>query len=70
MDCRGGNDADIEACEISYKAAEDVASLYGCEDRWDNYVLCMEEELRCSDRKWTEDNDCDNERNAYSDCIR
>lgn len=70
MDCRGGNDADVDACEIAYEANDDVAGVWGCEDRWENYVLCLDDNLRCSDKKWTHDNNCDNERDAYNDCVR
>jgi hypothetical protein len=70
MDCRGGNDADIEACEIAYAAQEDVAAVYGCEDRWEDYVICLEDQYRCSNRDWTHDGDCNNRRDSYNDCAR
>ena len=70
IDCEGGNDADIEACEISYEAGEDIAAVWGCEARWDDYVLCLEDRLECSGGDWTHNKSCDDERKAYDDCAR
>jgi hypothetical protein len=70
IDCEGGNDADIEACEIRYQAAEDVAAVWGCEDRWDDYVFCLDDRYRCSGGNWTHDDICDDERKAFENCAR
>ncbi|MDI1445488.1 hypothetical protein [Polyangium sp. 6x1] len=70
MLCRDGNDADVDACIVGYETREDVASIYGCEDRWDAYLTCLELELRCDGgNNWTHRGDCDDERNSYNDCV-
>ncbi|MDI1431266.1 hypothetical protein [Polyangium sorediatum] len=69
MSCRDGNDADIDACIVGYETREDVASIYGCEDRWDGYLLCMEENFRCDGNSWTTRDNCNDERNRYNDCV-
>ena len=69
MDCRGGNDADYEACVINYEQNEDLSSLHGCVDLWDRYTDCRVQQAHCSSKNWTDDNDCNNEWQDYADCI-
>ncbi len=70
MDCRDGNDADIDACIIGYETREERASIYGCEDRWDDYLFCLEDSFRCDGgNNWTTRDNCDNERSSYNNCV-
>lgn len=72
MDCLGGNDADIEACEIGLEADEDEASAYGCDPEWDDYYACYEDRARCDrnpDRFNVAPGDCDRETEDLFDCI-
>jgi len=69
MDCRNGNDRDVEACEIDASKDEDVASLEGCDDQWAQLVDCRESDGRCTtDHKWDETR-CDAERDRWHECI-
>lgn len=47
VQCRGGNDADIEACvavsEVGYDFAEDIE----CADEFDAYFECQQPLLKC-----------------------
>ena len=47
MDCEGGNEADVEACELEFEYASDQASLYGCEDYFDSLAECRDERAHC-----------------------
>jgi hypothetical protein len=72
MDCEGGNDADIEACELSLEHNSDQASLYGCEDYFDSLAECLDERAQCdsdpAEPIYTTD-DCEPEQLDLSSCI-
>ena len=60
-DCRGGNEKDVEACEVSYETQEDFIDSIGCGDEWDEYYSCFEEKAACQDvgsYPCTTDTDC------------
>jgi len=69
MNCRGGNDMDIDACILDMNEAEDIADLYGCTDDWDTYFECLQAEAQCDDDNWTDDGDCAKEGERYNKCI-
>jgi hypothetical protein len=76
MDCEGGNDADVEACEIQFEYLEDYSSLHGCDPEWEDYYFCFEEQARCrdnpapsTDRTFTAEGYCDNEGLDWADCV-
>lgn len=69
MDCEGGNDADIDACVVVYEAQEDVADTYDCGDFYDDYIACFDERARCSGDSFDANNDCNSERDRWSDCV-
>lgn len=73
MDCMGGNDADIEACEINQDEAEEIASIRDCSAEFDALFACVEEESSCEEiatvEVYTYGNDCENEEEDYNDCM-
>ena len=70
MACRGGNAADYDACIIRYEMREELADVNGCQDLWDRYLACAEDELRCSgNRNWTHDGTCNNQWSDYNRCV-
>ncbi|MBK9266295.1 MAG: hypothetical protein IPM54_41730 [Polyangiaceae bacterium] len=70
MDCRDGNDADVDACVIGYESQDDLASLHGCSDFWNRYIDCRVERSHCeSSDIWTDDGDCSDEWDDYRDCV-
>jgi len=70
MDCRGGNDADYDACVIGYETREEVAGIYGCEDLWDDYLYCADQEFRCDGgNDWTTRGNCSDEWSDYNRCV-
>lgn len=70
MDCRDGNDADIEACIIEMERQEEIAYIYGCEDDWDEVYLCLEERSRCEGNTYLpRGNDCVGETTDLLQCI-
>ncbi|HRI70963.1 MAG TPA: hypothetical protein PK156_42310 [Polyangium sp.] len=67
--------AETEACN-GLATAEDVADAYGCTDKWETYTVCIEERGKCDEtesRFSTRDdrgNDrCQDEVDAYNECI-
>lgn len=70
MQCRDGNDADVDACVIEYERHEDLADLYGCSDLWNRYVDCHIEQAHCENSDvWTNDGDCGDEWDDYRNCV-
>ena len=69
MDCENGNDKDVEACEIQADAEEDIASLEGCDQQWQDLVDCVEQSGRCTDHHW-DTTRCDAESDRYGECIK
>lgn len=73
MECRHGNDGDVDACVIGYHENDDLADLYGCSDKWDQYVTCYEERAHCDNpslRIWTGPSECGIEWNDYTQCVK
>ena len=70
MDCRDGNDADIDACIIGYESSEELGDLHGCGDFWNRCIDCRYEQAHCENSDvWTDDGDCSDEWNDYNDCV-
>lgn len=67
-ECDNSNDLDIEACVSAFETEAEVASIYGCDEEFDEYVICLEEEGRCRDDDF-EAEDCRGEAEDYSDCV-
>jgi hypothetical protein len=69
MDCRSGNDADIEMCAINLKRDEDYAAVNDCSREWDDYFTCLTEKSHCSNNNWTDDASCANDWVDLQQCI-
>lgn len=69
MDCRNGNDADYDVCMLDYERRDDLSSVYGCGDKWDSYLDCMDRNASCNGGKWNDNNDCNSARSNFNDCI-
>jgi hypothetical protein len=68
--CEFGNDADVDACIISFEATEDLADLRNCNDEFSTWFDCIDEESRCDDERYRPGGDrCDNERDRLRRCI-
>ena len=65
--CRGGNDADIDACVAQVTAAEDIAAAYECSDAFDKLADCSERTGTCDDQSYS--TSCDDENEALGRCI-
>jgi hypothetical protein len=70
MDCRNGNEKDVEACTIGADAEEDIASLEGCDSQYADFADCREEEGRCRDNNMWDEKSCDAQRQRWQDCIK
>lgn len=74
--CEHCNDqAKIEACN-QLGTAEEVATAYACNDRWEAYTVCVEQRGTCDEKnsRFTTRNDADEDRcqdeiDALDDCI-
>jgi len=70
MECRDGNDADIDACVVGYDAQEELGDLHGCTDFWNRYIDCRSVEAHCENSDiWTDDGNCSDEWDDYRDCV-
>lgn len=69
-DCEDGNEADADACRIQVEAEQDRASLYGCDQWFDEYWQCYEDRATCRNGNYGLDvDDCANEDERYSSCM-
>lgn len=68
MDCVGGNDADIEACEIQAEAQEERAAINGCDQEFSDWAACFEEKATCADRSFSDRGYCEREAEDLERC--
>lgn len=71
-DCEGGNDADIEACEVGLHYQEDIASRHGCGEYFGLLQDCIEDNAKCDsdfDVYGIDGDDCEEESIDYSNCM-
>lgn len=69
MDCRGGNDADVDACVIEYERREERSDLNNCGDFLSRYLDCYDVQVGCNSKVWTDKGDCSDEAKDFFDCI-
>ncbi|MBW2522873.1 MAG: hypothetical protein JRI23_01795 [Deltaproteobacteria bacterium] len=69
MDCEGGNDADVEACIEEAEGAEEVASLWDCDEYFDELFTCVEEKSDCESDYYTPGDSCQDEEEDYEACM-
>jgi hypothetical protein len=68
--CEFGNDADVDACIISFEVTEDLADVRNCNDEFAEWFDCIDEESRCDDERYRPGGDrCDTERDRLRRCI-
>jgi hypothetical protein len=68
MDCVGGNDNDVAACENDAQALEDKASLAGCDDEYGDYLACFEDNATCHDNQFNDRGACSRELERLGHC--
>jgi len=72
MDCLGGNEADVEDCEIDLEYDSDKASVWGCDEYFETMVECLEERSQCDSEidppAYTSD-DCEAELSDNASCL-
>jgi len=69
--CRGGNEADIDACVADADYEEDVADIQGCTDEYNTYMDCFIQEAQCDSASKSyglRNDNCEAESNAYQRC--
>lgn len=71
QDCEGGNEMDLEACEISAQADADLAELHNCSSEYENFFACTEENSHCNNKKYQVDvvATCQQVSEAYNNCV-
>jgi len=65
--CGGGGELEVEACVADLDRREELATIYGCDDRWDDYLACLDERGYCDDDG--ELSGCDEVDDSYKHCI-
>ena len=69
--CAGGNDADVAACEVEVRRAEELADAYGCGDAFDSYQSCVETTALCRDGAYAQPSDrCNVQTRDYDSCMK
>ena len=67
-DCRGGNDADIDACVEELRASENVASAYDCDNQFDDLSDCIKNAFCNTTTKRLDLSACRTQSEALSNC--
>jgi hypothetical protein len=67
--CEGGNEADEEACAISFETLQDRAVARACEGDFDEYFDCLEGNATCEEETFDESG-CEEEASALSECLQ
>jgi hypothetical protein len=70
MDCLKGNDADIDACQVELDAEEDRATVAGCTDAWDAFASCAQDNYKCKDQVFSDNDACKKQNDAYAECMQ
>ncbi|MBI4955086.1 MAG: hypothetical protein HY908_23895 [Myxococcales bacterium] len=81
VDCLNGNDDDRTACDTWLVTEEDRASLYGCDDLFEERQACWESQSRCEsaggvplyvtcDVQGGNNCRCDDEEERYHQCMQ
>ncbi len=68
-DCENGNQEDIDACIQGLETEEDVASLHGCDQEWDDLIDCALNNNDCDNDHFRIEDRCEDEEEDYGDCI-
>ena len=68
-DCRGGNAADLEACEIAEEATAERAALYGCAEELERLNECRARESICVGELYLTEDRCVEPSTRYNDCV-
>ena len=69
MDCLDGNESDVEACVVEMEAAAEQASLWDCDEWFDELFACVEDESDCDNDHYTPGDDCEDEQEDFSACM-
>ena len=69
IQCEGGNDKDVDACQDSLDGCDNAANAYGCNSEANAYADCITQKSGCNNKNYTT-NECDNEGQALASCVK
>lgn len=67
VQCRGGNDRDVDACIAGTNGDEQVAAAYDCLDAYFKHAECVDVTSTCNDRRF--ENNCKEQSDALKKCV-
>jgi hypothetical protein len=72
QECEGGNEMDLEACDLSAQADADLAELHNCSSEYEAFFACTEENAHCNNKKYQVDvvATCQQVSEAYNNCVK
>lgn len=68
MGCRGGNEADIEACVAYMDSRDERSANTDCDERWDALIECVEENLGCQGEAMAAESACAAQAERWNAC--
>jgi hypothetical protein len=68
-ECEGCSDNDLDECIDEGEDFEHRAEREGCEDRFDEYISCLDSEAECRGDDFDADG-CEAEEDDLDDCVR
>ena len=66
VQCRGGNDRDVDACIAGSDGNEQVAAAYDCTDAYFKLEDCIDRTVTCRDKHF--ESNCKGESDALNAC--
>lgn len=67
-DCEGCSDSDLDDCIDDFEDIEDDAAREGCEDQYDDYITCLDDEAECRGDDLDIDG-CEDEQQDLAKCL-
>lgn len=68
MGCRGGNDADVEACVAYMESREERSENSRCNEEWDALIECVEGNLECQGVTMAAESTCRPQAESWNGC--
>ena len=68
MRCEGGNENDREACYEQLDGDKKAAGAYGCDQRFSDWMDCLDAESECMEGRYSDDGQCDDELAELETC--
>jgi hypothetical protein len=68
-DCTGCSDNELDECVDNLEDLERSAEDEGCDDQWDDYLTCLDDELECRSGGTVDEDGCERKFLTLLSCL-